>query len=137
MSFTTFSKFRTALQRMDINIVDLVHATVAIYNDGWTVESLTAVFMDKNEFPIDRYFKCKICSSHGVSDHASKWSWGMRLGRHKAGTPFDAPLSEIELANKRDEEECIPDFNDICWGCQQSKKERPGLLGLDSKARWT
>jgi hypothetical protein len=123
-----FSSFRAALQKVDLDIRELIRFQIEIYPDGWTQETLYYISQDtamtqSSDFMAHGY--CKLCRAWVFHPDGEELAWKRKVDRYKHGVDLDAPLNEEEERQQKELDDAIVDFkNGICHGCHKKKKTK-------------
>lgn len=119
----SFSRFRTILKKLDIDIETFVHEEAEYLEDGWTEESLLALFMDDYQPILHRGLSCVWCRREQlwVTLGHPESLWEQRMERIKAGKDPAGPFSEDEIRVQQEWDAYISRFVDqgVCAQCQR------------------
>ena len=93
------SKFRSILQELNIDIQAFVHEQAGLLDNGWTAETLLAMFNDTYHSIAheDLYCVCCGCNDGDAAFYLND-IWNQRKQRIKAGKDPDGPFSEAEVS---------------------------------------
>ncbi len=132
----SFSRFRTILKKLEIDIKTFVHEESEYLEDGWTEESLLALFMDDYQPILHGDLSCVWCERKHlwVTLGHPECLWEQRMERIKAGKDPAGPFSEDEIRVQQEWDAYISRFVDqgICAQCQ--KRGRSIKIQEDSVA---
>jgi hypothetical protein len=133
MEYTcSFISFRIALNMIDIDICELVHAQIDIHPDGWTLERLLSLALDQtieDERDHMSYGRCRQCRRHYLyHPDEDELAWKRKVNRIKNGVDIDAPLSEEEETQQKALDDAIMDYeNGICHSCHLKDKRKKSI----------
>lgn len=119
----SFSRFRTMLKELEIDTRTFVHEEAEYLEDGWTEETLLALFMDDYQPIRHEDLSCDWCKRNElwVTLGHSEWLWEQRKERIKASKNPAGPFSEAEIRVQQEWNAYVYTFVDqhICAQCQQ------------------
>jgi len=119
----SFAALRTALQAASHTFVDVVRQEIEFRSNGWTEETLLAVFEGTFDLETSCFGgrHCGQCDSWIIDPREDQTvEWLIKILRHKEGLDQDAPLSEAEIQARilhKDAEETYK--QGICWKCHE------------------
>lgn len=124
----SFSSFRVALQKVDLDIRELIRFQIETYPNGWTLENLLSLSLDSVKAQPRDFIKhgdCKLCGEWVLHPDQEELAWKRKVDRIKHGVDLDAPLNEEEERQQKDLDDAIVDFeNGICHDCHKKKKTK-------------
>lgn len=124
----SFSSFRVALQKVDLDIRELIRFQIETCPDGWTLERLLSLSLDSAKAqPGDLMIhgRCKLCPELVLHPDWRELAWKRKVDRFKHGVDLDAPLNEEEERQQKELDDAIEDFkNGICHPCHRKKKTK-------------
>jgi hypothetical protein len=124
----SFSSFLFAVQKVDLDIRELIRFQIETYPDGWTLENLLSLSLDSAKAqPIDfcKHGDCKLCRAWVFHPDQEELAWKRKVDRFKHGIDLDAPLNEEEEMQQKELDYAIVDFeNGICHDCHKKKKTK-------------
>jgi len=119
----SFTKIRELLQNSShFEIVQMVREDIRLCSNGWTEDTLMAVFNEEVELCTGpREFACKTCGRWLDNLYSLvEYPWGMRLRRLKLGIPQDLPLDKTEIRGEKLWDEVVASYQaKICLRCQK------------------
>jgi hypothetical protein len=123
-----FSSFRAALQKVDLDIRELIRFQIEMHPDGWTQETLLSLSQDpakaqpRDIMPPE---DCKLCRAFVLHPDREELAWKRKVDRYKHGVDLDAPLNEEEERQQKELDDAIVDFEKgICEGCHNKNKRK-------------
>ena len=126
-----FSSFRAALQKVDLDIRELIRFQIEMHPDEWTQETLLSLSQDPAKAqPRDfSHFMvhgdCKLCRAGVLHPDWEELAWKRKVDRYKHGVDLDAPLNEEEERQQKELDDAIVDFkNGICHRCHKKRKTK-------------
>jgi hypothetical protein len=124
----SFSSFRVALQKVDLDIRELIRFQIETYPDGWTLERLLSLSLDSAKAQPGDLMVHGDCKLWGAYVHHPDWedlAWKQKVDRFKHGVDLDAPLNEEEERQQKELDDAIVDFeNGICYNCHRKRKTK-------------
>ncbi|PMD38288.1 hypothetical protein L207DRAFT_585193 [Hyaloscypha variabilis F] len=124
-----FFNFRLALEKVGIDIREVVRFQIQTCPDGWTQERLLALSLDQTNmekrFLYPGLAHCALCGNFLWHPDRSELAWKRRVSRFKKGMDLNAPLSEEEAEDQKTLEDAIVDYeNGVCLRCHEKKKKK-------------
>jgi hypothetical protein len=123
-----FSSFRAALQKVDLDIRELIRFQIEMHPDGWTQETLLSLSQDPAKAQPGDFMvhgDCKLCRAEVFHPDWEELAWKRKVDRYKHGVDLDAPLNEEEERQQKELDDAIVDFEKgICESCHSENKRK-------------
>jgi hypothetical protein len=123
-----FSSFRAALQKIDLDIRELIRFQIEMHPDGWTQETLLSLSQDPAKAQTRDFMlhgNCKLCRAFVPDPDWEELAWKRKVDRYKHGVDLDAPLNEEEEREQKELDDAIVDFEKgICESCHNKNKRK-------------
>ncbi|KAN0093828.1 hypothetical protein V8E51_017012 [Hyaloscypha variabilis] len=132
----SFFNFGLALEKVGIDIREVVRFQIETCPDGWTQERLLALSLDQTKMEKGFFYTegghCALCGDDLCHPDWPELDWKRRVSRFKKGVDLNAPLSEEEAKDQKNLDDAIVDYeNGVCLTCHEEKKKKK------KKLRWT
>ncbi len=132
----SFSRFRSILAELAIDIETFVREEAEFFENGWTESALLALFMDNYQPTRYEDLSCTCCERKQlwITLGHKEWLWDRRMERIKAGSDPAGPFSADEIRVQEEWDAYVYRFVEqrVCSQCQ--KRGRSIKIQEDSVA---
>jgi hypothetical protein len=125
----SFFPFRAVLEKIDIDIRELIRNQIEEHSNGWAEERLLSLYLDqtiaeRRRPTFDGPTSCKLCKLSLRDPDWEGLEWKRRVERIRVGVALDAPLSDEEERDQKELDDAIEDSkNGICLNCHWKKRQ--------------
>jgi hypothetical protein len=125
----SFFPFRAVLEKIDIDIRELIRNQIEEHSNGWAEERLLSLYLDqtiaeRRRPTFDGLTSCKLCKFSLRDPDWKELEWKRRVERIRVGVALDAPLSDEEERDQKELDDAIEDSkNGICLDCHLKKRQ--------------